>query len=172
MIVEDGTGKVDANSFITIAWADAYFVDRGITAWAALTDTAKEIALIKATDYIENRWGNRFLGRQEFPATPQALSFPRINVLYPSGIFVTGIPEFLKKATAEYAVRTISAELLPDPTSNASGFAISRFEEKIGPIEERTFYQTTGAAPVILRPYPAADRLLAFYVSAAGRNYR
>ena len=42
MIVEDGTGLVDANSYASVAEADAYFSARGVTDWKN-SDTAKEI---------------------------------------------------------------------------------------------------------------------------------
>jgi hypothetical protein len=42
LIVEDGTGKTDANSYSSVATADTYFALRGITAWTC-PDTAKEI---------------------------------------------------------------------------------------------------------------------------------
>ena len=35
-IVEDGTGIADANSYVSIQWADDYFTDRGgNSTWAA-----------------------------------------------------------------------------------------------------------------------------------------
>lgn len=170
-VVEDGTGLSSANAYISVAFADAYFLDRNITTWTC-TNTVKQAAIIKATDYIEARWGKRFMGRAEFPETPQALSFPRVNIFDRNGYLVTGLPEKLKRATAEYALRAYSAELLPDPTIHESGLAISAKTEKVGPLEETTQFQTVASSPVLLRPYPAADRLLEEYVTAGGSNYR
>lgn len=170
-VVETGTGLATATAYVDVAYVDTYFADRANAAWAGTT-AAKQAAIIKATDYIDTRWGNFFLGRSEFPDTPQALCFPRLNILNKDGRFVTGIPTNLKKATAEYALRALTITLLPDPTIDDSGRAIASKSEKVGPIEQSTDYQVDEAAPIILRPYPAADRLLFDYISPSGRNFR
>ncbi len=69
IIVEDGTGVPGANSFETAAVADTYLSDRNRqeeNGWDDLTTPEKEANLVKATDFIEQRWGLRFLGRREF----------------------------------------------------------------------------------------------------------
>ena len=53
MVVEDGTGLSNADSFVSVAYADTYFSTRGVSAWASLTN--KEALLIKATDYITTK---------------------------------------------------------------------------------------------------------------------
>ena len=52
-VTEDGTGLAEANSYVSVAEADAYHADRGNAAWIG-EDSAKQSALIKATDYLEN----------------------------------------------------------------------------------------------------------------------
>lgn len=168
--VEDGTGLIDANAYVDVAYTDSYFLDRGNAVWAAATTEEKETAIIKATDYIEIRWGSLFLGRAEFPETPQALSFPRVNLHDRNGYWVSGIPSNLKKATAEYALRALTDALLPDTVTEDNGLIVASKTEKVGPIEERTSYQI--GVPRILRSYPTADRLLREYVTVSGRNYR
>lgn len=161
--VETGTGVANANSYIDVAYADSYFTDRGNTGWTGATTQAKQIALIKATDYIETRWGRRFLGSGPLTET-QGLSFPRLDTF-------SGIPEGLKRATAEYAERALTADLMPDPTIDASGAAIIGNRQKVGPIEtEVTFSESAGITT--LRPYPAADRLMVQYVRSSGGVYR
>lgn len=151
-VVEDGTGLADANSYASVAFADAYFAERGITAWTG-TNTQKEQWLVQATDYIDFRFGRRFAG--ERLTTTQALIFP-ID-LY------DGLPTVLLKATSEYALRAISGPLAPDLTFNASGTAVTETFRKVGPIETKTKFATSGAGSVLMkfRPYPAADALLA-----------
>lgn len=162
--VEDGTGVAGANSYVTLAYADTYFADRAVTDWVA-SDGKKQSALIKATDYIETRWSKRFKGNRQFDT--QELSFPRYRLYDSEGKLVEGIPTALKKATCEYALRALSADLLPDPVLTDNGQQIAVKREKIGPIEEETQYQV-GGSPAVLRPYPAADRLLQDYVTAGG----
>lgn len=170
-VVEDGTGLSTANAYISVGYADAYFLDRNNTSWVGTT-AAKQGAIVQATDFIEKRWGSRFLGRPEFLNTPQSLSFPRLNLTDRYGRIVSGLPDKLKQATAEYALRALSGSLLPDPTVDASGFAIQSKTEKIGPIEETTVFQTAASSPVLLKPYPTADRLLSDFVTTSGKNYR
>ena len=169
--VEDGTGLAAANAYVNVAYVDSYFLERNNIEWTGST-AVKQAAIVKATDFIETRWGNRFKGYPEFPDVPQALSFPRLKLVDRNGYYVTGIPEKLKKATAEYALRSLTKELLPDPTIDESGMAIANKREKVGPLEEETQFQTSGAAPLLLHPYPAADRLLAEYVTTSGTNFR
>jgi hypothetical protein len=156
--LEDGTGLEDANAYISVAFADSYFADRGITEWTG-TDTVKEQAIIRATDYIETRWGQSFLGEPEFPDTPQALSFPRLDI---------GIPMALRRATAEYALRALATSLMPDPTVNPIG-VVSGTREKVGPLETEVSYSGLLTNPT-LRAYPAADRLLAPLLIGRGRG--
>ena len=52
LIVEDGTGKSNAESYISVADADTYHSNRDNTDWAALTTAEKERLLRIATDYM------------------------------------------------------------------------------------------------------------------------
>lgn len=165
-VEEDGTGLATATSLVSVAFADEYFTDRAIAAWTGST-VVKQAALVRATDYIETRFGNLFLGDKK--VTLQALSFPRANTS--TGEF----PVAVKRAVCEYAVRALGASLLPDPEIHASGQALERTRSRVGPIEEETRfqYQGVGTQRIILRPYPAADILLRGLVKQnAGRVIR
>lgn len=145
--VEDGTGLEDSNSFTSVAYADAYFTDRGVTDWTG-ADSVKQTALIKATDYIETRFSNNFRGSQL--TTEQALSFPRD--------LEGDLPACLQKATCEYALRSLSAPLAPDPTVDTSGLRLKGYSKKLGPLEKKYEYADAGAH--LFQPYPMADSLL------------
>lgn len=164
--VEDGTGVAGANAYIEVAFADAYFTDRGVTAWTG-DNATKQAAIIKATDYIETRWGDKFKGSPEHLDPRQPLGFPRACLYDRAGQLVEGIPEKLKKATAEYALRALSGELMPDPTVDASGAMVIGNRQKVGPIETEVTYAASMGVKT-LKPYPAADRLLSEYVHGAG----
>lgn len=153
-LAEDGTGLAAANALCAVAFADEYFTDRGVTSWTGAS-SAKEAALIRATDYVETRWGKRFKGRVQFPDTPQALSFPRL------GIDSDGaVPVAIQKAVAEYALRALSGTALaPDPVYDTSGRQSVMTRKKVGPIETEQQY-TAGASAVLFRPYPMADALV------------
>lgn len=68
MAVTVGTDVYD-----TVANTDAYWSARGNTDWAALDTDAKEINLVKATDWIERNF--RFRGKRLTQA--QTLAWPR-----------------------------------------------------------------------------------------------
>ena len=167
-IVEDGTGLDDANAYITEAFADSYFADRGVTAWAG-SSTLKEQAIVRATDYVDTRYGTSFRG---IPlVSTQALAFPRDDLLDAQGNEIEGIPEKFKKAIAEYALRALSAALLPDPSVSDTGMRLKMKKEVVGPIEEQTEF-FGGGAIYIFKPYPAADKLLQEYLLGAGGSIR
>lgn len=116
LIVEDGTGLPDAEAYISVADADAYHAARGNAAWAALAEPAKEAALRLATDYMEAEYGPRWRGNRL--TAEQALSWPR---------GVEGVPEAVRRANAELAVRASAGPLLAD-----QGPAVK--QETVGPI--------------------------------------
>ena len=41
MIVENGTGLPNADSYVSVEFADSYFSARGVSGWDALTDEQK-----------------------------------------------------------------------------------------------------------------------------------
>lgn len=114
LVVEDGTGKVDAESYISAADASAYHAARGSAAWAALaSDAVREQLLRKGTEYMESAYGERWQGCRM--TGTQALSWPR------SGVVVHGysvasdvVPQAVQRACAELALRAISGDLSPD----------------------------------------------------------
>jgi hypothetical protein len=59
IIVETGTGIVGANSYASVADADDFHTLRQNAAWIGATDDQKIAALVRATDYIEARFGAR-----------------------------------------------------------------------------------------------------------------
>lgn len=173
-VVEDGTGVLDANAYVTVAFADSYFEDRNQTSWSG-SDLEKQGWIVRATDYVETRFYGQFRGYEAFPGI-QALQFPRYLFGYPSVALTTvALPINLQKAVCEYALRAKTAPLAPDPVVDPSGFQISGTHKKVGPIEKDVEYATrgSGSTPQILRPYPAADMLLAGLVkSTQGRVIR
>lgn len=160
--VEDGTGLNTANSYATVTEFNSYWDLRGFV-HSSYTDAQKQVALVKATDYIELRYRVRFIGTREFET--QALSFPRLSLYDEDGRKVLGVPKQLKNATIEYAKRALTAELVTDPEE--SGKVVQRKKEKVGPLEEETEY-VLGGHIITYKSYPAADKLLKEYLGAGG----
>lgn len=128
MIVEDGTAKADADSYVSEDDFDTYCDDRGIT--PATGDA--EAALIRATQWIDATYGARFPGYR-LKGREQALQWPRADAYdrsgYPSGRDQYGnlialnslipsdeVPVEIVNATCEAALRELTelGSLAPD----------------------------------------------------------
>lgn len=120
MIVEDGTGIADADSYVGVEFADDYFSARGVSAWADLEAEAKEQSLIKATDYIDSVF--QWYGKKEFEN--QALRFPRVNIRDYEGAEIKGIPLCLKQAVCDAAMIVSNGTELFQ-TKNENGDVVS-----------------------------------------------
>lgn len=91
-IVEDGTAVPDANAYVSLAAANAYWDDRGASAeWTAASDAVKQQAIVKATEYINFA----FAWVSEEAVYDQALAWPRYDY--------DGLPSELLNATARLA---------------------------------------------------------------------
>lgn len=123
---EDGSGIANANSYSTIAASNDYWALRGGEAWAGLSDTRKEAALIRATDWIEAAYGGSFLGVRATNA--QGLAWPRLGVMV-DGVAVSGVPVGVVSACCELALKATTADLAPD----TDGRIVTR--EKVDVIE-------------------------------------
>ena len=151
LTVEDGTGLAGADSLVSVAIADAYHTAMGNTTWTG-TDAAKEIALRRATQYIDNRYTYR---GTKLTST-QALAWPRVG--YEDGYTVEAWPVAnLKAACCEAALRALSDTLQTDVAADQVT------EETVGPITVK-YAQKTGQTR-----YPVVDSLLARYsIGGAG----
>ena len=154
-----------------------------VTGSEAVGDTLLAVAKVKGTagngiatteTLTLGSWSSAtLLGGGDF-AEPQALSFPRTNLLDREGYSVRGIPLKLKQATAEYAVRAVdvTSKLSPDPIVDATGQVVVGTKTVIGPIETETKFSDTGSLAQVTKPFPAADRLLQEYLAPTGRVIR
>lgn len=116
-VVEDGTGKSDANSYVSVAAADTYFDNYGAPAtWTGASTANKEAALRIATAYVSEKYGNRWRG--VIDSDTQALDWPRSGVVdADTGLYYDNdeMPTRLLNATAEVALRHLAGtSLRPD----------------------------------------------------------
>lgn len=135
LIVEDGTGKSTAESYISVADADTYHSNRGNTDWAALTTAEKERLLRIATDYMVAVYRLRWDGYRY--VNTQSLDWPRIYVpvrdicsvnAFPQYVDFDVVPTQVQNACAEFALKANSETLLADQDQVT-------IREKVGPIE-------------------------------------
>ncbi len=103
--VEDGSGISGANAYIDVAFADDYHSGRGHSDWGGGSGK-KQQAIVRATDYVEKRFGQIFRGTRLL--NDQGLEWPRINGIDNDDWELRepedGVPRQLKKAIAEYAL--------------------------------------------------------------------
>ena len=163
--VETGSGVAGANSYIDVAAFKAYHAERGNDVTAIEGSTAIQRLLVKATDYIEQQFGLRFMGSREFSTQP--LSFPRVGLYSRDGVLITGIPDRLKWAQAEYALQANSRELFLTPPATTTGGQVLRLREVIGPIETEVEYAAGGATSVA-QEFPVADSWIKEYLTPGG----
>ena len=116
LIIENGSGMNNSESYVDVDYVDAYFLKRGINEWATLTN--REQLIIRAMDYIENNYtyqGTKLV-------STQALQFPRLidgETVYPIA---------LKNAVCELALKSNDEDLLADTDKTT-------IREKVGALE-------------------------------------
>src|SRR6185436_2161636 len=126
LIKEDGTGKVDANSYANVADGDAYFDGHlYATAWTAASTGNKEKALVFATRLIDSQF--QFNGWKAHDE--QSLQWPRERcqdpdkglpitfLLLSSGTYVESnvVPKAVLDATCELARELLIADRTAAP---------------------------------------------------------
>jgi hypothetical protein len=125
LVVEDGTGRPDSNTYATVDQLRAYARARGTTVPPNPNDC--EALLLKAMDYMH---GLDFIGDRA--TRDQALDWPRFNVCV-EGFYYnsTTLPRQLEQAQCALAIEAQKTDLLPTTPGNTSGPVT---EKTVGPI--------------------------------------
>jgi hypothetical protein len=127
LVVETGTASATSESFCSVADALAYFTARDNAVWLALTTAQQEVALRKATDYMEAVYSQRWAGTRT--TSTQALSWPRYSVFVNGYVTSSSaVPRAIVNACSELALRAAAGELLSDSTQQKT-------RTKVGDIE-------------------------------------
>jgi hypothetical protein len=173
LTVETGAIVTGAESYISAADATTYHTARGNTLWTG-TDAVKEAALRRAAAYLDGHYRKRWKGQKVYPLT-QAMEWPRAGVKvvdeqiyydvppsfydseYSGFLAITTIPQRLKDAQCELALRALSGDLAADATAGVK-------REKIDVIETEYF---AGTAPGQVA-YPLVDQLLSDFLKPSG----
>lgn len=158
LIVEDGTGKPDAESYISLSDADTYHANQGNTGWAAIpSPELKEQALRRAMTYMTGEYRDRWDGRRA--TATQRLDWPRYMVAIRDvqGFVASDlIPPDVMFAHAELALLAKDGPLAPDLERGVT-------REKIGPLE----FEYDAAAPVITQ-YRTVDMMVKPFLRGSG----
>jgi hypothetical protein len=102
LIVEDGTGKSDANALVSLDAAKEYWDSRG-TSYSSYSDDQLNGAIVRASAFLTNAfvWGGlKVHGRD------QTMAWPRVNMIDREGWVVpsTEVPREVTAACAEIAL--------------------------------------------------------------------
>lgn len=159
-IVEDGSLVDNANSYVSVEYANSYFEDKGNVLWTSLTTEQIESRLVIATQYIDTIYFNKFKGN--IVSDKQSLAFPR-DYFIKDDKMLYFIPKRLKDACCEYALNvneeTMSLTTTFD-TSDTSG-EIKRKKEVVGALQTETeYFSSSSNAKVELSVYVLADNLI------------
>ena len=126
LIKEDGTGKVDSNSYANAADGDAYYDGHlYATAWTAATLANKEKALVFATRLIDSQF--QFNGVKAHET--QALQWPREACLdpdAPEGWAVSdAVPVCVRDATCELARELLVTDRTAAPVGEGLRYEVN-----------------------------------------------
>lgn len=147
LIVEDGTGIPNANSYGTIVGARAYATDRGVT---LLADDVVTAQLINATDFLESF---DYVGKPVVYS--QSLSWPRVQVFIdPDTPFPSNqLPVDLVRACYQCVIEQFNGVEL-QPTTDISGGGGFVTEEKVDVLttkfSEKIFTTTAPLVPKVM----------------------
>ncbi len=144
LIVEDGTGKTDSNTYLSEAAADTYFARFPGTDWDGASAAQKDQALQTATQYLDTTYNTRWKGERS--KRNQALDWPRAHVFDADDFVLDSdfMPQGLLDATAEAAERSLTEELIPDLDNPG---IVSFSDDQVGPLRTKRAYQG-GNSPI------------------------
>lgn len=132
LIVEDGTGLADSQSYVSAEVCATYAAARG---HEFSDDADGEAALLRATTWLDGSYRDRFPGKRTHGRT-QALQWPRIDAADTEGSPIASdeIPQEVIDAACEAAIRELAEPgvLSPDyvPAERVTA-------ETVGPISIR-----------------------------------
>ena len=150
-IVEDGTNVADANSYVTVEYADAYLAFKSNdTAWQEQDTVDKQDYLCWATRLLDQR--ANFEGRPTYRSdtVAQALRWPRTGVLDRDGFLLApdAIPAPIKAATVEIAWHLFSQQVDPSLLSSMGQGALKRVKADVVEVEYFTNIDTVSPFPL------------------------
>lgn len=162
LTVETGAGLADADSYVSVAGFKAHCDRQGLD-YSGYDDAAIEIALRKATQWIDATYGPVFKGT--WSTATQALQWPRVGVIYRNkDVDAYEIPSHLVAATSEATFRVLrdADALMPDTPAQA----VKR--DKVGDVE--TEFRTASATPS-LGGFKVIDAFLADLITGQAKAY-
>lgn len=159
LIVEDGTGKVDAQAYIDAAYLDQYATLRGEDL-SAYSEPQKEAAIYTCVnDFIDVFY--KFKGTKV--NADQGLSLPTDEVILTDVSTLRDIQE----ANANAAVLKLKGFLLAEPTEQSYNGRVKAESSKLDVLKESVEY-FEGTEIIAKFKTPIVDRLLSPYLGWGG----
>lgn len=140
--VEDGSIVAGANSYVDVTDCGTFLTSRGNTVWADEDVTLQEAALLRAADYLEQKYKLRWKG-YKVSADHPFLSFPRYGVYDEDGYSYseTEIPQLLIDAQCLLAGRAlVDGELVALTTDVVQDDLTKVRQVKVDVLEKETEY--------------------------------
>ena len=149
LVIEDGTGKSDANAYDSVENVRNYLIDRGkitVSIEGEEPETVTtynpditEAMIIQATQNIDNLYESLFSGVRAVDG--QALAFPRSDAyMFGQAVADDTVPQRIKNAVAEMCL--YSAKGIDSTPIVQTG--IKLYRAKVDVIEEETEYSGSG----------------------------
>lgn len=167
-LVQNDSGTIEnANSYVDVSYADSYFALTSNATWAALSSSSKQILLIKATAYADDRFRLNYLSIML--NKDQSTELPRYPYANYQGYMVEGIPDLFKQAICEYALYVNSNSFYLDPVYTNEGTVISK-SSTVGPISTSVTYESGGQGT--LKQIPTGDRKMKPFIRPENQVFR
>lgn len=171
LIVEDGTGLPDANSYATVEYANAYFSVRGVEQWEDADTSEKEAALVRATSGLDTKYRGKWIGQKRH--AEQKLAWPRSQAIGEDDpltdedgapLPTDAVPALVMEAVCEVALIELS-ERFVQTTVDRAGMV----KRKKTDVLETEWFE--GAANLAYsKPFPHIDQMLSGLASASGTS--
>lgn len=161
LVIEDGSGKTNAQSYVSVADVQSYATLYGLSS-AHVT----EAVVMRAMRYLEGNYLARWIGVKK--TEEQALSWPRAWATRRDG-YTQGesiIPVEVKNAVCALAIRSTSdVDLSPDITRDST-----TLEEEVGPL--RVKYAANSPVVAIFRDVELILRPVILFGGNSGKVMR
>ena len=151
LVIENGQGLSNSESYVDVDYVDAYFLKRGNTEWDSITN--KESRIVLAMDYIENNYtyqGTKLV-------STQSLQFPRLingETVYPIA---------LKNAVCELALKSNEEDLLADTDKTTIREKVGALEIEYDPNQDNT--KSYNYVNKLLAPYLVSTSSFSYSIS-------
>lgn len=168
MMIEDGSGMTNADSYIGVEEVRDHFRLAGDFVLSDLSDQQVERLCVKATRYLDSTYGDRLQGHRT--SADQSLAWPRMGVTVHGGTTLLGeatIPLGLKRAAYAAARQAHEGDLRPTARTTAP---VVQESVTVGEISEsRTYAYPHDAAETA---YPEIDAHMQPFLRSAGLTAR